>query len=463
MGEYFTHYPRLRLTKSRTTDLFIAGTNGIGYYPVSKITREPTVILPGISFKQVIASEANDQVDTSTRSSVITILGLAHNDELYHIIGRRNLSDSKVTFSASGFPIRTGVSRLSCFYNGVTGASEIVYASSNSSTLRHLIRDQIFGSWNENLIYIPSTGKLSTFPAYATSITCTNDAGQLVPGGYSLSISSPAIKAIINDMAINLNSTPLPLRTDSDGKLNIIIPTDDTLGGPTLKISVTQYVSSPESFTMYPAQRVIRGLAAITTGNDLISAKTAEGTKVFPDLGDSNSGSVRAEEIASVLSNFSSLVQAADPEAAKQVLGVASPPPDNLVVSISQDKKAQASTRLNVISSGWDDFVDGLENVFEVAEEFIDDVVEYVKKAFKKVMKFVFKIVANALEFFVEIGGKILKFAIKAAGPLLKSIVGFMKDYLGIDATGLLEWLGFILDVAEIKKTQRVSSIHMLY
>jgi len=93
------------------------------------------------------------------------------------------------------------------------------------------------------------------------------------------------------------------------------------------------------------------------------------------------------------------------------------------------------------------------------AQKWVADAMECLKGTVKSVLKIGFRVVAGVLEFAVETFGKLLKFVIKGVGQLLRTLVNFLKDTLGIDLTGLLEWLGYIFDVDNIKTTQKVAML----
>ena len=167
------------------TDLFAATERGIAYFSHFRPDKQPQILLPDVSFRQVVAAEYGTQ---------IIVFAVSDQRELYYLEGTRKDS---IVFNYSGFPIRTGVEMLSAAYNVTAGATELMYVQSKSHAIRHLWRDPVSFSWQEAAITVISPkeeasesqkrSKTHRFPAYITAITIVNDTtGDSLGPGYEL-------------------------------------------------------------------------------------------------------------------------------------------------------------------------------------------------------------------------------------------------------------------------------------
>lgn len=172
------------------TDLFAATERGIAYFSHFRPDKEPQILLPDISFRQVVAAEYGTQ---------ILVFAVSEERELYYLEGTRK---SSIVFNYSGFPIRSGVEMLSVAYNTTAGATELMYIEATNHAIRHLWRDPVSFAWQEAAISVlspkedPSSSqkraKTRSFPAYVTAITVVNDTtGEGIGSGYELVSLAP--------------------------------------------------------------------------------------------------------------------------------------------------------------------------------------------------------------------------------------------------------------------------------
>lgn len=381
--------------------------------------------------------------------SIITVFAVSATGDLYVIHGTRLWASNTVTFGCSGFSIREDVARMSGIYNGITGNSELIYAVDNKNELKHLIRDCQTESWTEDYIQVPSLDKTISYPAYMTSIVCTDSSGAPVLEGYPISLTSDTTKALIGNKSYSLNAIPTTVATDRTGSVKIVLPCDKNLAAVQINVAVSKFLPTAQVHQVNPQQRVLAGLASVNDGRDLSHARSAKGDAVFQNVGGDSASQSKVNACGTLLSNTRSLVQRVDTSAAAQLYGLNPAKKQDVSFSLEKDK----SGHFFVGDGNW------LEDTATKVIHFVEDVVEWITKKVKKVLRLAFKVLDDILEFAVEIEGKIIKFAIKTIGFLLKSVVSFLKEHLNIDLTGLLNWLGFIFDVDEIKKTQKVIAL----
>lgn len=435
----------LSLSLTSKTDLFIAGEAGIGFYDAHEVTKPPQVIMPTLSFQQVECSEGLDP-DNSGRS-IISLFALDDDNELYHFTGTRNFTNNRVTFETSGLPIKANVARLSCMYNSTTGAKEFVYAHTDDQNLQLMVQDASGSVWSQSTIMVPGTGKTTMVPTYSTLITCTDSQGNPVPEGYTIDVGCDAfVYVTANGAARRLGPMPTPIATDDAGKVAIRMAADATLLAPNLRVSVSQGLSKPQRIVTSPASRVVRALSTFRTRDDLVGARDAQGRPALPgNLLQTPGGRSALDANARLLGHFTDLVRAADPDVGAQVFGGPRGVGD-LTLSLSKDESGAWNTH----GDTW------IEGAYKTARRWASDVLEWVKSKVKSVLKLGFRIVAGVLEFAVDVLGKVVRIVVSGVGPLLRTVVNFLRDSLGIDLTGLLNWLGFVFDVNRIKETQKV-------
>lgn len=71
-----------------------------------------------------------------------------------------------------------------------------------------------------------------------------------------------------------------------------------------------------------------------------------------------------------------------------------------------------------------------------------------------KSLPFAVRVLVDAVEFVVEIAGIVKRCVVRNVGPLVRSVANFLRDHLGLDMTGLLNWLALMFDTEMIKETQ---------
>ena len=436
------------------TDLFVASDKGIAFYPWSEIrTTKPQIILPEFKFRQVFASEdldpsfSEEPADIELNFSNITVFAVTDQQELYFIRGKRMLHTQEISFEASGLHLRTRIEDLACFYNGQRNIDEMVYVSENSSRLVHLARDSSTLCWREHTIGVPHESATHEYPAYLSTITVTDSEGTSLGAGYELELTAESTFVNINSKIYTLDQRPTRVKTDSSGRDTIVSLTDSSLEASTIEISLPMFANG-QKYACHPTQRVMRILSTMkdeqsirnarsTTGKDPFAASRID-TKTFD-------GNVKSS--AGMLSALPSMVHQVDPAAAKAILPQHAPETVEIVKSWARN----AEGVLEPAGNEW------LLKLGE-AVHFIGDAIEWIKEKVQTIFRAIYrcavKVLVGAVEFVVEIGGKVVRWVVSKVGPLVRCIANFLKDYLGIDINGMLEWLALMFDTKMIKETQ---------
>lgn len=165
------------------TDLFVAGSNGIGFYNFSSIDLQPQLILPGKSFSQIVSSEAVDAQNPATQSKIVAF-ALSDSQELFYFEGTRPYADNVVKFTSSGYPIASGVQEISTQYNAKYDTSEIMYLGNNVNEVWRLTKPAGGLVWSSSQILVDASNGITTHPAYQTTLSFLEDDGKSIGKDY---------------------------------------------------------------------------------------------------------------------------------------------------------------------------------------------------------------------------------------------------------------------------------------
>ncbi|KAJ7042245.1 hypothetical protein C8F04DRAFT_1390695 [Mycena alexandri] len=416
-------------TSKGLSDIYVAGLKGIGYYAAQKLGFEPDVLLPDISFKQVVAAE---------HSLNVSLLAVSTSNKLYYIHGVRKSTGVSPTFGISGtvFPIRQHISIISTQYNASINASEVMLVDSTNK-LKHVLRDAGSGMWTEHVIHVPSLG-LTTYPAFSTQISLNGNLGSAVHPGHEMLLSATeATYALVNDVPVRLTSTAGPFVTDVSGKLCIVIQANSQLAAPTIT-AVLKGSDQTFSFSIEPKQRLIHQWAQIRSGVDLKNAQSTAGEPIFPhtDIPDE-----AFNACADLLSKVPSMLVHAKP----QTSGTSSKATH--LYSLVLERKGTTFV-VSQAWAPWDIVVEVVSSVGEFLETVWHEVEHFTKAAIT--------IAAGVVDFFAEVGGKVLRAVLDTAGAVIRSVATILKDTLNIDITRFIALFGFLWDYPNILNTQKI-------
>ena len=400
-------------------DLFIASEKGIAFFNFEHLDGEPLVILPGIEFKQVAASELvgayEGPLPTQTN---FAIFALSEHDELYFIEGVRIFATHEVRFETSGFPIRTNVDVVSAQYNSKINASELIYVGNGQDEIRHLWKDPWTSLWNETDITVAATGEIKKYQAYVSTITITDDLGSSL-NGYLFSLSSDFANVLVNGCTHILDASPAPFVTDTNGKCAIVAHVDSQLGASKYELRLTEFVDTPFDLTIEPAQRTIRIRGNINSANDIKDTVSTTGKPVFRN---SHATDEDFEVAGIIMSNFPHILESVSSKTAEEVLDrhtfsrVTAFQDD---ASVAWERDASGKVRQTDLS--WTD-----EGADVPPTSWLGDILESVREKFKVGAKFVlkvaFKYVVPYLSpvIYIWVAGKLLQFLLLYIGPVVR-------------------------------------------
>jgi hypothetical protein len=391
------------------TDILAATDKGIAFYNFAKPAEKPLQLLGGVSFKQVICSEAVDP-DHSNTQTKLSIFGLSITGELYFLEGTRKFQGNALQFKSTELPIRVDVRDIACQYNSIPATSELVYTLNSRNDVRHLIRDSTTTLWNEMPITFRSPDAVINYPAYITTISVKNTNGDYAQDGVPLKITSEPLLVTANNRSYYINKNPTVIPTNASGQVTIVTPADELLGGPVFAVTV-EHGQQSETVNAYAAQRVLDRLSRVKTGDDIKNAKSTTGKAVFPQTQSSTSviDQQNYDDSAALLKRLPDMLVAVAPDAPVSVDSSASG-------DFTQGYKKLDNGDVQKDDSNW------FLNAVHTVEGWVGDAFEWIKTQLKTAFKFVFRIVGKVINFILEIAGKVIKVIIEAVGPLVKAV-----------------------------------------
>lgn len=261
----------------------------------------------------------------------------------------------------------------------------------------------------------------------------------------------------INGRSHILDSRGTDISLDKTGKVTIIQAADSELTPAhyTLSLPTKDDDTTPFQCEIMPSQRVISRLASIKSMEDLKNATNSRGQKVFAGTTKSDTDFKLASQVGSKIGDLLHTVSTSDiaKEAMKKILGAS--PDDSPVVEMAWEKTLEGLVRQTD--------VDWLVSAVDTVSHYIGDVLEYLRAELKSLVKVAFKIVGPMVQFFVKIGMKVMRFVLSSVGPIIRSVITFFGDLLGMDVSGLLDWLGLLFDNGNTLKTQKVRESRHLH
>lgn len=400
---------------------------GIAFYDHRNSLSPHTVLLPEVSFKDVVCSEEAAAEEPSV--SDITIFGLSTSGSLYFITGTRTNGPTNkgvdigavLNFSYSGIPIRTGVNAISARQNPITRVSELLFTLDGQQELRHLCRDPKSSFWTENKLTIAATLKnpdMLKYMAFMTSLSLGNQSGKPVPAGYPVELSTTRepVHALVNGKTFIITRNPQPVQADKAGMINVVIPADG-VSCSGLKFRLSKFTDKPKTIVIEPTRKVTGILGSIQTVDDFKNATDGQGKSV---LGNRN---LDKESLEGAVEMFKAI-----PEVGKA------------------DGESNSTVPAGM---SWDNF--------DNFGHFLGDVLQVLKAGVKFAVKTTVKVVGKALVFVIRIAAKAYRVIANTISTVVTCIVNVLED-LGLDLSALKEWFAFHFQ--KTSKMQEVRSPH---
>ncbi|EJU00471.1 hypothetical protein DACRYDRAFT_109190 [Dacryopinax primogenitus] len=296
-----------------------------------------------------------------------------------------------------------------------TTASQSLVVMDTTSMLTIMEQPSDTYVWKTTPFLVKQLDKVIDFSAYTSRVLIVDSQGW--PQGnkpFNISTTAGWLTVIINGGSSLLGTDAIQVTTDSNGAITIIFPTSD-LDAYELRVQDASGSSilGGQTFIFDPSDKVQTKLKAITTGDDLRNAKTADGTPILQ-------GSTASPD---------------DIDNAGKWIGEMS----NQAIEAIQLARAQGTMlAADIDISASDIFWEGWNWVCETADSIKDFVVETSGAAW---------------HFVVTIAGKVWDFILDTAAKVAKAC-SLLLQKIGAAWDTLVQWLGYIFDWQDILQTK---------
>lgn len=300
----------------------------------------------------------------------------------------------------------------------------VLDSSQAKKTVTLLEQSGVSRLWQTSPYIIPSTGTNYDFTSYTAHIKIAGSDG--LPIGtdagakHYVQLSCDGIMNVTcNGNAYTINSTGSTVEVDSSGCVTVMIPTND-LASPCLFLGdvpgATETYFNGAPVKIDPARKVKDGLAKVSDGPSL---QTQAGSAL--PTGTSNESLQHAGPAVSQLHGE-----------ANKLSNTASSPHelDTLLKAATADG-----------STSWD--------LWHMLEKGIVQVLEFELQTIERAGK-------DVLHFVATLSKETFRFALISAEYCFKAISWVLKNFLGIDLSALIKWLGFLFGWDDIMDTQVV-------
>ncbi|KZF24922.1 hypothetical protein L228DRAFT_58472 [Xylona heveae TC161] len=314
-------------------------------------------------------------------------------------------------------------------FKSATDGYEQLLVSDNAGALSLIRHDPVLGLWKAIPFYTPALEKVFDIRCYTTQITVFNAEGKPQIDSQVLLKSSGYVDILVNGLSVQANPSGVPLFTDQDGLLTLVVPTDG-ISSNSFTIATKDDASDAEgALPIDPTAKVYDALSKIQTGDDLKNAKTQLGQPLLQkELSDN------------------------DIDQAAKAIGVAISARDSLLVKNGLIKKSKAAALHNNVrfghnleklegsprgiwdlpSSAWHWFCGLLDDIWSWAIEFAD----------------------GAYSFLARIGDVVYRWTLNTLEMIGNALTWVFEKILEIVET-IIEWIGFIFDWKDIQATHR--------
>jgi hypothetical protein len=302
------------------------------------------------------------------------------------------------------------------------------------------------GMWESIPFYTPSSTNNMEIPSYTMRIRATADGSDPDenPQNCQLRLTSSAqVQVTANGASSTLTQDGIWVTTDSNGTLSLIVATSD-LACVTIKIdrfkSQVGLVKIIPDTTVNPTQKTTKNLQPISSGQDLLRAKTQTGEPLIaagtvdPEIADQAAEAIShlsSQQTKQLLTNADFKKQTRNVKFSDHVKGIA---PVHLAGMLPEDPERRAKMlSLGEISSPWDFF----NCLFEEARSIVNWSLQKIGDAFH----FVIDWLGDTFRFVLD--------SIQAIGKAISWV--FNKILVAVEK--LIEFIGFLFEWQDILQT----------
>lgn len=431
------------------THLFVGGAEGVYHYPVGGQSKPGILIAASSSFNGGV-----------TRLQGHILRGVA---SLWAIDASSRLSHTTAVADSQGdvvpaswkpmLAFRNGIVNFAPTFNSKQEVDELVLLSNTGNTsLTHIWQSSKGdGSWEENVINIPSGDQTVSSETYSTVIAVLAKDGKTPSANTNVTLSTKARTFVtINGAVTQLSRIPLTVSTDYQGKITIVQPTK-TLGAPVYTIEV-EGTGSPTTFD--PSKTAVDKIQQYKTVEDFKKAKNPDGTNVFNGT-ESEEDMKNAFDFVKNMSDIKSNLSTDNTPSAASTQGTTlskASTSSSGQQTITKARPFQTSRALDTRNFG--SLISSGAQV--IAAEF-GDLLEHAKNALNDLKEIGLQIVDGIVKFAIKIGNTIVSAVVKAWDKFCDFMsMAFEKIKEGFEWLG--KWLGYLFDWNDIRHTQQVIS-----
>jgi len=255
-------------SSNSTTDLLVTSVaDGVGSLYYFAYNNQSTNAQGSLIFQNSLLINVSDLQAVLT-DGTLSVWGLNGADEVFYLTCPYTLGSPGTWSTQNPLPIITSVDMVSPYVNLSNNGNTIFAVAVN--TLFILTRSPETGLWTTNQITLPpplTTSPSFSFNSYTTTIQLLDDNNQPVTNSPLMLSSNTRATFYINNLYYVLDTTPVPVNTDSSGNITVIKSITD-LTGTMLYVSET----GGSTVSINPMDTVFNQVAQLNTVTSLQTA-----------------------------------------------------------------------------------------------------------------------------------------------------------------------------------------------
>ncbi|MDN3292908.1 hypothetical protein QWM81_02365 [Streptomyces ficellus] len=439
------------------SDLYAAHNEGIVVFP------------NGGSTWQSVTDQVTDahQVTVAEDSTGVAVWALCEQEKLVYVHGVRGDHGitwaPPITFSDRALHIAPIRNRQRC-------ANEVFLVEGGTAgsgpAVTHLWQDPGSTLWQRRPLLTGRNGMIQQADTFTSHVHFQDAAGNpLVRQTVEVRASEWTYLTVNGVLHALGPHEPVPLPTDALGNLTFLSLAAD-IAPPVLHLTSEAFSGT---LNVWPNGRVRKGLAAVTSGQDLRNARTAENKPVLDDQVDAKSVDAVADALRQLVQAagthagpdgdalFSSVDTGTQDGTAPTHVDAIEPralPADFALCLTVTDGRVRMGHDQDVYAADfWDDPIATLGDALHDFGRLCEQGWDVLKQGFRVVVKSV----GQALSCVIDIAGKVFRVVLQTAAAVFKALNSVLK-LVGIDLTKIIAWLGHLFGWDDIWATHKVLS-----
>ncbi|KFY45419.1 hypothetical protein V495_02986 [Pseudogymnoascus sp. VKM F-4514 (FW-929)] len=440
-----------------TTDLFIAGTDGIYVFTTENQKQgvDSLLVIPAASVDNGGMLRGVTQLSVLSVGDRTAIFGYNAAQQVVFYVYCTAGSEATPTAWSAPIPIASGAEAFAFYLNNQT-FNNVLFVHLSGENLLQLTQDPSNSTWSQRSILLPpaDNSDMVQFNSFTSHVQIQDSNGvNLANKDLFLTSTTPVSVYIDNDYHLLTPSFGVAVTTDITGALTIIQATE-ALTNTSFQVALAE---SPDTTAQVdPLTNAWNKLSTVQSGDDLSAAQIQyEDGSTEPLIPDSVSPTDKATAAQCIV----------------QFLKVkdALPPDGSIVTPPSNPSKLTPVWGATCGQDGFkyqegDDAAEILRSIAspELPTNFGDwlraaagDIFHWLKKAWDDVVQFVVSVADDIYYFVVQIGDQVYH-AVMDCYNAVAGAVEFIMNKIEAAFEKLVRWLGFIFNWGDIKRTHLV-------